>query len=206
MSTTCKEMVTEFHKLNGSVIDGKKNNLEVAVLRARLMTEETAETLAALHENNVIEVADGLADLLYVVYGTAVSYGAPCEDAFITTRRQPVTSFSRAAVLSFTTAVLPRLWHACQVLEKPQAAGDIGQSLYALAREVCTFAAAWGMPMKELFAEVQRSNMTKTFAGAKNTAGGKYPAGVKAKGPDYQAPDIKGILDQAQKACLAGAR
>ena len=55
---TCKEMVTEFHKLNGSVINGKNNGPEVAVLRTRLIIEEFAETYAALHENNVVEVLE----------------------------------------------------------------------------------------------------------------------------------------------------
>ena len=199
MNTTCKEMVTEFHKLNGSVIDGKKNGLEVAVLRSRLMVEEFAETLAALHQNDVLEVADGLADFLYVLYGTAVSYGALCDDVFVPARCAPVTSFSRAAVLSFTSTMLPRLWFACSLLDTGQSK-DLGPALQALAVETCTWGAAWGLPMQELFTEVQRSNMTKTFAGAKNTTGGKYPAGVKAKGPDYKAPDIKTVL---QCACNA---
>jgi predicted HAD superfamily Cof-like phosphohydrolase len=201
----CKDFVTEFHKLNGSVINGKKNGLEVAVLRSRLMVEEFAETLAALHQNDVLEVADGLADFLYVIYGTAVSYGAQCDDVFVPTRRTPVTSFSRAAVLSFTNTMLPRLWFACSLLDTGQNK-DLGPALQALATEVCTWGAAWGLPMQELFAEVQRSNMTKTFAGAKNTTGGKYPAGVKAKGPDYRSPDIKGVLEQAKKACLTVIR
>lgn len=205
MSTTCKEMVTEFHKLNGSVINSKKNGLEVAVLRSRLMVEEFAETLAALHQNDVLEVADGLADLLYVIYGTAVSYGALCDDVFVQTRRAPVTSFSRAAVLSFVNTMLPRLWFACSLLGADHSK-DLGPALQVLAAETCIWGAAWGLPMQELFAEVQRSNMTKTFAGAQNTTGGKYPAGVKAKGPDYQAPDIKGVLRQAENACLAGIR
>jgi predicted HAD superfamily Cof-like phosphohydrolase len=192
-------MVTEFHKLNGSVINGKKNGLEVAVLRSRLMVEEFAETLAALHQNDVLEVADGLADFLYVIYGTAVSYGTQCEDVFVPTRRAPVTSFSRAATLSFTNTTLPRLWFACSLLDTGQRK-DLGPALQALATEVCTWGAAWGLPMQDLFAEVQRSNMTKTFAGTQNTTGGKYPAGVKAKGPDYKAPDIKGVLEHARNA------
>jgi predicted HAD superfamily Cof-like phosphohydrolase len=196
-------MVAEFHKLNGSVIDGKKNGLEVAVLRSRLMVEEFSETLAALHQNDVLEVADGLADFLYVIYGTAVSYGVPCEDVFVSTKCAPVTSFSRAAALSFINTTLPRLWFACSLLDAGQSK-DLGPALQALAAETCTWGAAWGLPMQKLFIEVQRSNMTKTFASAKNTTGGKYPAGVKAKGPDYKAPDIKGVLEQAKKACLAG--
>ena len=99
--STCKQMVAEFHKLNGAVIDGCNNGPEVAVLRTRLILEEFAETYAALHENNVVEAADGLADLLYVVVGAAVTYGAKCDDVFDIPLGQPATSFERDDVLRF---------------------------------------------------------------------------------------------------------
>jgi predicted HAD superfamily Cof-like phosphohydrolase len=50
---------------------------ELTALRARLMAEELAETLAAMAHGDLVEVADGLADLIYVAVGTAVAYGIP---------------------------------------------------------------------------------------------------------------------------------
>lgn len=48
-------------------------------LRARLMLEELGETLDGMGSGRVEEFADGLADLCYVVIGTAVSYGIPLD-------------------------------------------------------------------------------------------------------------------------------
>lgn len=44
-------------------------------LRRKLMLEELDETVKAMHEGDLPEVADGLADLIYVAIGTAISYG-----------------------------------------------------------------------------------------------------------------------------------
>jgi predicted HAD superfamily Cof-like phosphohydrolase len=190
---TCKEMVQEFHKSNGAVINGSKNGSEVAVLRLRLILEEWAETLAALHENDVVEVADGLTDLLYVIYGTAVSYGVKCRDAFTDPLGRPATEFERADVLRFIRLTMPRLQRV--VMSLTMIPDDCGAALEDLAACICdTGARTWGLPMQELFIEVHHSNMTKTFA--KNTTGGKYGA-VKPKGPGYEPPDIAGILAAA---------
>jgi predicted HAD superfamily Cof-like phosphohydrolase len=55
---------------------------------------------------------------------------------------------------------------------------------------------SYGLPTDRLFREVHRSNMTKTPVKAKR--GKKY--GTKTpKGPDYIAPDIKGILANPNK-------
>lgn len=48
--------------------------------RLQLMVEELSEVARALHHRDPIELADGLADLQYVVLGTAVTYGMPMED------------------------------------------------------------------------------------------------------------------------------
>jgi hypothetical protein len=190
---TCRKMVKEFQVANGHVVEGRNNGPEVAVLRSRLIIEEFAETYAALHENNVIEVADGLTDLLYVVVGAAVAYGEPHHDAFVEPLSKPAEQFDRADILRFGRLLLPRIQRAC--LAMATAPNDCGESLSDLAVEICRAGArTWGFPMQELFAEVHRSNMTKTFA--TNTTGGKYGS-VNPKGPGYTPPDIAGTLRAA---------
>ena len=193
---TCKEMVTEFHKLNGSVIDEPSSGPHVAVLRSRLILEEFAETYSALHEENAIEVADGLTDLLYVIYGTAVSYGVQCSDVFIDPAYPPVKIFWRADVLSFCIAVLPRLQRVITELLSESHAG-LESGLIDLVKLICEFSAMWSFPMAELFAEVHRSNMTKTLTG--NTASGEKYGSANSKGPGYSPPDIAGVLKLAHK-------
>lgn len=55
---------------------------EVANLRIKLMTEELIEFIQADSQERIIEVADALADLLYVVFGTALAYGIPMDAVF----------------------------------------------------------------------------------------------------------------------------
>ncbi len=50
--------------------------------RAQLMCEELAETLIALDNRDPFELADALTDLLYVVLGTAITYGIPVDKCF----------------------------------------------------------------------------------------------------------------------------
>ena len=47
--------------------------------RAHLILEEVAELFSGMEAGNRIETADALADLVYVVVGTAVNFGFPLE-------------------------------------------------------------------------------------------------------------------------------
>jgi Uncharacterized protein conserved in bacteria len=96
-------MVSEFHEVFGI----EKNNLPVVpsrdtqILRAELIVEEVKEYLAefGLHMRNpeivvsdrikwdneefdLAKITKELADILYVVYGTGVSFGLPMDEAF----------------------------------------------------------------------------------------------------------------------------
>lgn len=51
-------------------------------LRYDLIAEELAEFLTAQVDNDVVGIADALADLLYVVYGAAHTYGIPIDAIF----------------------------------------------------------------------------------------------------------------------------
>ena len=51
-------------------------------LRMKLLAEEYTEYVVAEHEDDLVEVADALADMIYIICGTAVSYGIPLDDVF----------------------------------------------------------------------------------------------------------------------------
>lgn len=79
-----QKMVREFHKEfdihvaeSPSVPDPK-----TMVLRERLIQEEFDELKEAMKAENLPGIAKELADLLYVVYGTAVSYGIDMAPVF----------------------------------------------------------------------------------------------------------------------------
>ena len=70
--------VSEFHKafklnMNSKPIAdiGKERNL----LRFNLMKEENEEYLEAANNNDIIEVADALGDMLYILCGTIIEHG-----------------------------------------------------------------------------------------------------------------------------------
>lgn len=48
-------------------------------LRLDLISEEYRETINALVNNNIEQIADGIADLIYVLVGTALEYGIPLD-------------------------------------------------------------------------------------------------------------------------------
>jgi len=78
MKNTFPELVQEFMEANGSVTPTEPTATlppEVVALRQHLILEELAELSRGLNEKNLEKVADALADLLYVVYGTAVATG-----------------------------------------------------------------------------------------------------------------------------------
>ena len=79
-----QQMVLEFHKEfdihiaeTPSVPDDKTKTL-----RVRLIQEEFDELREAFERNDLPHIAKELADLLYVVYGTAISYGIDMEPVF----------------------------------------------------------------------------------------------------------------------------
>lgn len=78
------EKVREFHKkfsLPESRIPRYAPS-DRAILRIRLMNEELAEVIKAISLNDIPNLAKELADLIYVVQGTAVEYGIPLDKVF----------------------------------------------------------------------------------------------------------------------------
>lgn len=83
------EMVKEFHRKFGAPIGLfpaaiPRERLE---LRLDLIEEEFNETAADMYVDDLIGIADGLADLLYVVYGAAVEYGIDIDAVFAEVHR-----------------------------------------------------------------------------------------------------------------------
>jgi predicted HAD superfamily Cof-like phosphohydrolase len=60
-------------------------------LRVKLIREELEELEEALAANDIVEVADAISDLLYVVVGAGVVYGIPMEETFAEVHRSNMT-------------------------------------------------------------------------------------------------------------------
>lgn len=87
------EMVKEFHAKVGQLdaLSPDLTDYRVNNLRLRLITEERGELLTALAAEDIVGVADALADLLYVVIGSAHQWGIPIERVFAEVHRSNMT-------------------------------------------------------------------------------------------------------------------
>ena len=79
-----QKMVKEFHEQFDIHVAASPSEPDEAtqVLRNRLIEEEFEEFREAMKTKGLSEMAKELADLLYVVYGTAVSLGIDMEPVF----------------------------------------------------------------------------------------------------------------------------
>ena len=80
----CKsDQVRHFTKAMGQPIEAELTR-SLLQLRSRLIYEESSEVLAELESEDVDKAAltKELADLLYVVYGTAITFGLPLDTVF----------------------------------------------------------------------------------------------------------------------------
>jgi predicted HAD superfamily Cof-like phosphohydrolase len=77
-------MVEAFHRMFDIVVQQTPTLVDdrTRALRERLIHEEFEELKEAMAKNDLIAIAKEMADLLYVVYGTAVSYGIDMEPVF----------------------------------------------------------------------------------------------------------------------------
>ena len=79
-----QSMVVEFHRKFDILVQASPADAseETKRLRIRLIQEEFDELKESMVEGNLAALAKEMADLLYVVYGTAVSYGIDMEPVF----------------------------------------------------------------------------------------------------------------------------
>ncbi len=71
--------VKEFHRVYKCPIGEKPSSelvtRELRILRDSLLQEEVDELKDAEKVKDLVEITDALADILYIVYGTAITYG-----------------------------------------------------------------------------------------------------------------------------------
>ena len=97
-----QKLVQDWHMRFSLLIEDKPRipDPEIARLRISLIHEEAAEFKQAAYREDLVAVADALADLLYVVYGTAVSYGIDMEPVFAEVHRSNMSKGDPAVIRS----------------------------------------------------------------------------------------------------------
>ena len=81
--------VKNFMKIYGQEIKTKSSfpSEKIIQLRYDLIKEELDELSLAIKEKDIIEVADALTDLLYIVYGAGHSFGIDLDKCFAEVQR-----------------------------------------------------------------------------------------------------------------------
>lgn len=74
--------VREFHEKFGVLINDDVKHFghvppHTRKLRVDLLIEECTEYLQAECDHDIVQIADALADMVYIICGTALSYGIP---------------------------------------------------------------------------------------------------------------------------------
>ena len=86
---TEQEMVKQFHVAYGVPYSVKASLPDEArrKLRRKLLCEEFIEYLEGEQYDDLVEIADGLADMLYIAFGTALEYGIDLHAVFAEVHR-----------------------------------------------------------------------------------------------------------------------
>lgn len=166
-----------------------------ADLRANLMLEEVKEMVDAQKQGNLVEVADGLADCLVILLGTALEYGV-----FVDTRAARVQSSitdidlggprwdsAKAAIDALATDLkaFAVFFHGATFRS---------ESAFEMVVYIGKTAKVQGIPLNEVFREVMRSNFTKLLPDGTPL---RREDGKILKGPNYEPPRIEPILREA---------
>jgi predicted HAD superfamily Cof-like phosphohydrolase len=74
---TALDKVYEFHHAFGVNVEDKPKipSMERCILRQKIIQEEVDELKAAWESGSIVDVADALADIHYVVMGTVLEFG-----------------------------------------------------------------------------------------------------------------------------------
>jgi predicted HAD superfamily Cof-like phosphohydrolase len=101
MLRSYESMVRDFHLKFGHLTNNSPTvDLPESVIKLRksLIKEEVLETLTGIDSNDISEIADGIADAMYVLVGTAISYGIPIDRVFREVHRSNMTKTAVKAV------------------------------------------------------------------------------------------------------------
>ena len=90
------EKVKEFMTTFGQEVKAKAEfpNEKIVELRKKLIDEEFNELKDAINENDIVEVADALTDILVVTYGAGVAFGINLDKCFEEVHRSNMSKLS----------------------------------------------------------------------------------------------------------------
>lgn len=140
-------------------------------LRNKLIDEEFSELQEALIANDVVQVADALGDMIYVILGAAISYG--CENCVSEDMEDYCPREIGAGLHHLRPSEIEtRLETFARYFDKLKRCVDnwdehkgwmIDSRIKSLVFWCISFSHACGIPIREVFDEIHRSNMDKLW-------------------------------------------
>lgn len=170
------QCVAEFHNTYGHPIENKELinfDEERVFFRISLMKEELKKLMDARDNNNLIEMADALCDLLYVTYGTAHSLGIDIIKVLselklsIETPDDLAVKVNRNIIQENPDMIHNGICDVSNMLEqfilesKRNNFGVMKTFLAFLIYSIYSYGHKIGFNMDRMFREVHSSNMTK---------------------------------------------
>lgn len=202
-------LVEEFHRTYGQAIRTVPQlDIPEKAMRVELIVEEAEELEVANRENDFIEIADALADLLYVTYGAALAHGIK-PDELLLGNKTPVSLVRLETFLQNYTLptkptihinirneVVAKVSEAAEIYKQASEHGTIDAVEAAIVNLIkISYAAslAFGLDIDAVLEEVQRSNMSKLD---KNGLPIYREDGKVLKGPNFFVPDVTAVLEK----------
>lgn len=185
--------VRDFHIAFGILVTNTPSLPDDATrnLRRALLSEEVKEYQVGEKENDIIEIADALADIAYIICGTVVSYGLfPLYENSILFNFQAKPEFPENEKRIIRHDEIVKYHNAYELAEINNDLGAISTSLQGLMDAVFACAYIYGIPLPKVFSEVHKTNMAKLVNGVVL----RKPNGKVAKPEGWKKPDIKNIL------------
>lgn len=186
------QRVAEFHQAFGQAIADAPAFPDQSVrdLRVRLLAEELAEFRQAYREGDSVEMADGLADICYIIAGTALAYGLVSPDTKFDSPFPDGLTLPSLTVVDYGK-ILQHRFDAYLRAETANRLEDVLSTLMQFLDETCDVAMILGLPLNAVFAEVHRSNMSKLMPDGSVL---RREDGKIMKSPKWSAPNVAAIL------------
>lgn len=188
--------VAQFHRTFNQLVSDTPQFPDVKIrnLRYDLLQEEVNEFCHACSTDDIIEQADALADMCYIIAGTCVSYGI-CPEGKFESPYDSDKSWTYHQLKIFYNLKLPRVmredFESYHNAEKSNDLNVTKQMLMSMMADIFGLGLHLGIPLNQVFAEVHRSNMAKALPDGTV----RYRPDGKVLKPDgWTPPDIKGVL------------
>jgi predicted HAD superfamily Cof-like phosphohydrolase len=179
--------VEEFHRATDQPV-GTTPQLQDTALRATLIAEEVAEAAEVLRAGAIPESAKELCDVLYVVFGSAVTFGLSLHPIPSGQPEQSPGSLDEGDY--WATALEAASERTVRCIRKQEDIAAVQAALSALAALTLDIGEVCGLHLDACFLLVHASNMSKI--------GGPIRAdGKRLKPPTYRPADLGTIFAQA---------